>query len=93
MEVEHNLHIQDMSSAFLNTVNGEGYDNDTTCQYIPLCYDPANSDTSARALIFTLYPEWETSPGEVEFVRFKEGITNNAGTSITKTCIHADQPI
>jgi len=43
---------------------------------LPLTYSPNDSEASARALIFALNPEWETSEGPLEFVRFKEGITN-----------------
>lgn len=45
-------------------------------QNIPLAYSLAESDASARALIYALNPEWKTSEGDLEFVRFKEGITN-----------------
>jgi hypothetical protein len=55
----------------------DGNDDGLTLQYLPLSYDPTSSDASAKALIFALYPEWETSPGKIEFIRFKEGITNN----------------
>ena len=48
-------------------------------QIINLTYDPANSEASARRVIFALNPEWESTPGAVEFVRFKEGITNTVG--------------
>ncbi|KAI9661477.1 MAG: hypothetical protein M1831_002999 [Alyxoria varia] len=43
---------------------------------ISLSYSPEDSEQTARSLIFALYPEWKTSPGSVEFVRFKDGITN-----------------
>lgn len=45
---------------------------------VSLSYDTAQSEDSARKLIFALYPEWETSEGDLEFVRFKDGITNTA---------------
>lgn len=45
-------------------------------RFINLSYDNTESERSARQLVFTLYPEWESSPGEIEFVRFKDGITN-----------------
>lgn len=44
--------------------------------YISLSYNNADSQTSALRLILTLFPDWEHSGGEVEFVRFKDGITN-----------------
>lgn len=43
---------------------------------LPLAYDPANSEDSARKLLITLNPEWICSPGPIEFERFKDGITN-----------------
>lgn len=43
---------------------------------IPLAYDSADSDNSARELIYALNPEWKQAEGAVEFVRFKDGITN-----------------
>lgn len=45
-------------------------------RYIPISYDNAASDESALRLCLTLFPEWESSEGEIEFVRFKDGITN-----------------
>jgi len=43
-------------------------------RFIPLTYNPGESQTSALRLILTLRPEWED--GKVEFVRFTDGITN-----------------
>ena len=43
---------------------------------IPLSYDTADSDVSARKLIFALLPDWEYDEGEVELIRFTDGITN-----------------
>ena len=45
-------------------------------RHVPLLYDSADSDRSASRLIFTLFPEWEHAEGELEFVRFTDGITN-----------------
>lgn len=45
-------------------------------QNIPLSYNSAESQTSALQLILTLFPDWETSEGKVEFIRFTEGKTN-----------------
>lgn len=39
-------------------------------------YDPTDSEQSALRLIYTLFPEWNQSEGEVELVRFTDGITN-----------------
>jgi len=56
-------------------ING---DHDTEqLRYIPLTYDAGDCDASAKALIYALFPDWETTEGPVEFERFKEGITNS----------------
>ena len=51
---------------------------DTTkdIRQIPLSYDCTNSDASARALVFALFPEWEHEEGKLELIRFTDGITN-----------------
>ena len=46
---------------------------------LDLTFDSANSEASARQLIFSLNPEWEFTDGPVEFERFKDGITNTVG--------------
>jgi hypothetical protein len=45
---------------------------------IPLYYNPANSQTSASILIYSLFPEWTPAKGGrgVKFIRFTDGITN-----------------
>ncbi|KAH7330309.1 kinase-like domain-containing protein [Rhexocercosporidium sp. MPI-PUGE-AT-0058] len=43
-------------------------------RFIPLAYNPTESQTSALRLILTLRPGWED--GKIEFVRFTDGITN-----------------
>lgn len=43
---------------------------------IPLSYDSANDDSSARKLILALRPEWSSPDSNIEFVRFTDGITN-----------------
>ncbi|KAH8592468.1 kinase-like domain-containing protein [Bisporella sp. PMI_857] len=47
----------------------------SSVRFIPLTYNPAESETSALRLILALRPEWENN-GKVEFVRFTDGITN-----------------
>ena len=44
--------------------------------YLSLSYSNADSQTSALRLILTLFPDWEHSDGKIEFIRFKDGITN-----------------
>lgn len=45
-------------------------------KYIPLSYNHADSENSARKLVTALFPEWESSEGEIQFIRFTDGITN-----------------
>jgi len=45
-------------------------------RHIPLSYNHKDSDASALHLIYALIPEWETSEGDVNFIRFTAGITN-----------------
>ena len=45
-------------------------------RYIPLSYSNSESQTSGLRLVLTLFPEWEHEEGEVEFIRFTDGITN-----------------
>ena len=51
--------------------------------YISLSYSNADSQTSALRLILTLFPDWEHSDGKIEFIRFKDGITNTVCLSPT----------
>lgn len=44
-------------------------------RFIPQTYDNTDSQTSALRLILSLRPEWEQD-GQIEFVRFTDGITN-----------------
>ncbi len=43
---------------------------------IPLYYDNADSEASARELILSVRPDWGDDDGPIEFVRFTDGITN-----------------
>jgi ethanolamine kinase len=45
-------------------------------KHIDLYYDNANSHESALALILALRPEWQATQDTIDFVRFKDGITN-----------------
>lgn len=49
-------------------------------RHVPLSYNSAESERSASRLIFALFPEWEHAEGELEFVRFTDGITNTVRT-------------
>ncbi|CCX12344.1 kinase-like domain-containing protein [Pyronema domesticum] len=56
---------------------------------IPLAYNPANSQTSASHLVYSLFPEWTPQKGGrgVKFIRFTDGITN----TLLK-CVHKPPP-
>ena len=56
----------------------DGMSNDLSngTLYLPLSYSNADSQISALRLILTLFPDWEHSDGKIEFIRFKDGITN-----------------
>ncbi|KAH8150126.1 uncharacterized protein LAJ45_05812 [Morchella importuna] len=45
---------------------------------LPLSYSPANSDDSAKQLVYTLLPQWDPANGGrgITLVRFTDGITN-----------------
>ncbi|KAI8959929.1 ethanolamine kinase [Daldinia sp. FL1419] len=45
-------------------------------RHIPISYDSENSDASARELILALRPEWSGPDSNIEFIPFKDGITN-----------------
>ncbi|TVY85128.1 Ethanolamine kinase [Lachnellula suecica] len=45
-------------------------------RFIPLSYNQAESRTSALRLVYTIRPEWEHTDGQIELVRFTDGITN-----------------
>ncbi|KAF2088826.1 kinase-like protein [Saccharata proteae CBS 121410] len=62
-------------------------------RYIPLSYDIANSEASAKALILALKPEWRQSEDTVEFVRFTDGITNTLFKAINKVPGWSDEQI
>ena len=49
---------------------------------IALSYNEAESDASARDLVFELYPSWKTEPGAVKIKRFTEGIMNTVGNTL-----------
>ena len=66
-------------------LDGENNDIFNEIPYISLSYNNADSHTSALRLILTLFPDWEHGDGEVEFVRFKDGITNTVCLRIRRT--------
>ncbi|KAI0379731.1 ethanolamine kinase [Hypomontagnella monticulosa] len=62
-----------------------GFDKNPLGQlrYIPISYDSDKPD-SARALILTLRPEWSSPDSKIEFVPFKDGITNTLLKAVNK---------
>ena len=45
-------------------------------KHIPLSYNNADSRSSALRLILAIFPQWEREEGQIDFIRFKDGITN-----------------
>ncbi|KAF8429720.1 kinase-like domain-containing protein [Tirmania nivea] len=67
--------------ATVHCSGASGYGSTSTQQavqqkikYIPLSYNPHNSQSSATHLVLTLFPDWEVK--DLRFVRFTDGITN-----------------
>ena len=48
---------------------------------LPLAYHVEDSDASATRLVLALLPEWGQADGKIEFIRFKDGITNTVKES------------
>ncbi|KAG5295188.1 ethanolamine kinase [Histoplasma ohiense] len=55
---------------------GSRNEGHASLRYIPLSYNQADSQASALRLVLTLNPHWEHSEGDIEFIRFTDGITN-----------------
>ncbi|KAL9597264.1 MAG: hypothetical protein Q9219_005245 [cf. Caloplaca sp. 3 TL-2023] len=51
---------------------------------LPLSHNSADSQASALRLVLTLFPDWEKADGRIEFIRFKEGITNTLLKAVKK---------
>ncbi|KAI5865017.1 ethanolamine kinase [Durotheca rogersii] len=45
-------------------------------RHIPISYDSDNPSSSARELILALRPDWASPDSNIEFIPFKDGITN-----------------
>ena len=52
------------------------YTTSKSLRRISLSYNNADSYASALRLVLALFPDWEHAKGEIEFIRFKDGITN-----------------
>ena len=61
------------------------HQNGPGLRQLALSYETdAGSKTSALRLIHTLFPEWEQGEGPVEFIPFKDGITNTLVKAVKK---------
>ncbi|KAI4100547.1 MAG: hypothetical protein L6R37_005414 [Teloschistes peruensis] len=67
-----------MSARNVETSGKAGY------RRLPLSHNNADSQASALRLVLTLFPDWEDTDGSVEFIRFKEGITNTLLKAVKK---------
>ncbi|KAL8972900.1 MAG: hypothetical protein Q9183_000289 [Haloplaca sp. 2 TL-2023] len=65
----------------------------TNFQKIPLSHNSADSQASALRLVLSLFPDWETAEGQIEFIRFKEGITNTLLKAIKRRPGHTEKQI
>ena len=59
-------------------------DAPTDVRHINLFYNPSDSEASALRLVFAVLPNWQHEDGEVEFIQFKEGITNTLLKAVKK---------
>ncbi|KAI5307914.1 hypothetical protein KEM55_007070 [Ascosphaera atra] len=57
----------------------------SSLRFIPLSYNHADSESTARALVLSLFPHWESDEGPIEFIRFTDGITNTLLKIIKRT--------
>ena len=62
-------------------------------KHIPLSYNNADSQTSALRLVLTLFPQWEHEEGQIDFIRFTDGITNTVHLPIALAIIFESAPM
>ncbi|KAL8808290.1 MAG: hypothetical protein Q9200_004318 [Gallowayella weberi] len=62
-------------------------------QKMPLSHNSADSQASALRLVLTLFPEWGHTEGKVEFIRFKEGITNTLLKAVKRRPGHTEKQL
>ncbi|MCJ1399479.1 hypothetical protein MMC11_002681 [Xylographa trunciseda] len=60
---------------------------------ISLSYNNADSYASALRLVLALFPDWEHTKGEIEFIRFKDGITNTLLKAIKRRPGYSEEEI
>ena len=53
-------------------------------RYLPMTFDNAEADKSALELAYAFDPSWKNEEGEVEIVRFTDGITNTLSKATKK---------
>ncbi|KAL8939540.1 MAG: hypothetical protein Q9216_003300 [Gyalolechia sp. 2 TL-2023] len=66
---------------------------ETGFRRLPLSHSTADSQASALRLVLTLFPDWETADGKIEFIRFKEGITNTLLKAVKRRPGHSEEDI
>jgi ethanolamine kinase len=66
------------------TVTSRRHSGGSKIRYIPLSYNNAESQTSALRLILALMPQWQHNDGNIEFIRFTDGITNTLLKAVNK---------
>src|ERR1700761_8939345 len=59
-------------------------DSPMAIPYLPITFDNERADESALELAYAFNPSWKTSEGEVEIVRFTDGITNTLSKATKK---------
>ncbi|KAI9680715.1 MAG: hypothetical protein M1817_004155 [Caeruleum heppii] len=62
-------------------------------RFIPLSYNNADSESSARRLVLSVRPDWQDAEGPLEFVRFTDGITNTLLKAVKKRPGHTEVQI
>lgn len=69
-----------------NGIHKDGESNGANhhIRYIPLSYESAKSQESARRLVLAIRPDWDGPGSNIEFVRFTEGITNTLLKAVNK---------
>ncbi|MCJ1317132.1 hypothetical protein MMC15_002454 [Xylographa vitiligo] len=69
------------------------YTTSKSLRRISLSYNNADSYASALRLVLALFPDWEHAKGEIEFIRFKDGITNTLLKAIKRRPGYSEEEI
>lgn len=59
-------------------------DSPMAVPFLPMTFDNSDADNSAMKLAYAFNPSWKEEPGEVEIVRFTDGITNTLSKATKK---------